>query len=87
MAKAPTTKQAQPTAPQPRDARGRVIDQWGLPVSGPARAAELEALGRKDPAIDPSGWPKSPIAPSGQPAAPSSQAAAPATDTKDSTNG
>lgn len=50
MAAAPKTTQADPTQPRPVDATGRTIDQWGLPVSGPAR---LKALGGKpDPALE-----------------------------------
>ncbi len=50
MAAGPQTTQADPTQPRPVDATGRTLDQWGLPVSGPAR---LKALGGKpDPALD-----------------------------------
>lgn len=49
MAAAPKTIQADPTQPRPVDATGRTLDQWDLPVSGPAR---LKALGGKpDPAL------------------------------------
>lgn len=50
----PRTSQDAPTQPQPRDANGRLLDQWGLPISGPARAARLAELGIADPAIEPS---------------------------------
>lgn len=50
MAAAPKTTQADPTQPRPVDVTGRMLDQWDLPVSGPAR---LKALGGKpDPALD-----------------------------------
>ncbi|KQO58845.1 hypothetical protein [Sphingomonas sp. Leaf257] len=49
MAAGPKTTQADPTQPRPVDATGRTLDQWDLPVSGPAR---LKALGGKpDPAL------------------------------------
>lgn len=50
MAAAPKTTQADPTKPRPVDDTGRTLDQWGLPISGPAR---LKALaGKPDPALD-----------------------------------
>lgn len=49
MAAAPKTTQDEPTKARPVDATGRTLDQWDLPVSGPAR---LKALGGKpDPAL------------------------------------
>jgi len=51
-----------PTAPRPRDAQGRELDQWGLPRSGPARAARLQAMNMADPELDPSGWTAAPNA-------------------------
>lgn len=52
----PDTTQDQPTQPPARDAQGFELDEWGLPVTGPARIAALERLGRPDPIIDPEGW-------------------------------
>lgn len=47
------------TAPIARCAKtGRPLDQWGLPVNGPARAAALEELGMPDPNDDPAAWAK-----------------------------
>jgi hypothetical protein len=37
---------------------GRPLDQWGLPVNGPARTAALEELGMPDPNEDPAAWAK-----------------------------
>lgn len=62
MAREPKVNQEAPTAPQPRDPQGRVLDQWGLPHSGPARAAALATLKREDPRIDPTGWEVTPAA-------------------------
>ncbi|WP_343526948.1 hypothetical protein [Sphingomonas sp.] len=50
MAAGPKTTQADATKPRPVDETGRTLDQWDLPVSGPAR---LKALGGKpDPALE-----------------------------------
>ena len=58
MAKAPATTQDDPTAPRTVDVNGFELDQWKLPVVGPAR---IEALaGRPDPMIDPDGFKASP---------------------------
>lgn len=54
----------QPTAPRPRDAQGRELDKWGLPRSGPARVARLQAMKLADPELDPSGWTAAADAPS-----------------------
>ena len=50
--------QEAPTAPQARDAFGRLLDQWGLPVSGPCRVAALAEIGLPDPHDDPQAWRK-----------------------------
>jgi hypothetical protein len=41
--------QEEPTRPRPVDANGRQLDRFGLPLSGPARAAAL--AGKPDPAL------------------------------------
>jgi hypothetical protein len=46
-ANAPT--QADPTAPRARDETGRELDEFDLPLSGPARRARLAELGKRDP--------------------------------------
>lgn len=56
MAREPKTTQDDPTAPRPTDEAGRVLDGWGLPVNGPARAAALAEAGKPDPLEDPSAW-------------------------------
>ena len=56
MTRAPKTEQADPTAPRPRDEAGHELDEFNLPLSGPARAAALDALGKPDPATDPDAW-------------------------------
>jgi len=52
--------QAEPTAPRPVTENGRVLDGWGLPLSGPARAAALAELRKPDPLADPAAWATSP---------------------------
>lgn len=47
----------EPTKPRPIDRNGRTLDAWGLPISGPARAAALAELGRGDPHFAPEDWP------------------------------
>lgn len=54
--KSPKTAEPETTAPQARDAFGRLLDSWGLPVNGPCRVAALEAIGLPDPNDDPSAW-------------------------------
>ncbi len=45
------------TAPQPRCPKtGRPLDQWGLPLNGPARVAALEAVDMPDPRDEPEVW-------------------------------
>lgn len=58
MAKAPKQESSSspPTAPQPRDAQGFVLDAWGLPLSGPARVVRLAELGKPDPRETPDAW-------------------------------
>ena len=56
MAREPRTEQAEPTRATTRDENGFELDQWSLPVAGPARAGVLAALGKPDPALDPEGW-------------------------------
>jgi len=45
-----------PTQPRPRDSAGRDLDEYGLPLPGPARAKALAALGKPDPHIEPDAW-------------------------------
>lgn len=51
------------TAPRPVDAQGRELDQWGLPINGPARAGALAELGKPDPNDDLTAWTEAAIAP------------------------
>lgn len=67
----PETTQDAPTALPPRDESGFELDNWGLPIVGPVRAARLAELGKPDPNIDPDAW---------------SKAAAPTTDGGDASN-
>ena len=46
-AKAPAVIQEAPTKPVPRDAQGYALDEYGLPLSGPARLRALD--GKPDP--------------------------------------
>lgn len=56
-AAAPAVVETEPTAPAPRCAKtGRPLDQWGLPLNGPARVAALAELGMPDPNEDPGAW-------------------------------
>ncbi|MGE4321769.1 MAG: hypothetical protein AB7E60_01915 [Sphingobium sp.] len=48
--------QAAPTSPRPRDAAGNELDQWGLPIAGPLRAARLAGLAKPDPNVEPEAW-------------------------------
>ena len=52
----PQISQDRPTAPRPRDAQGRELDQWGLPMGGRVRAAALEAADRREPRDFPEDW-------------------------------
>lgn len=52
----PGITQEAPTTEQSRDAFGRLLDSWGLPVSGPCRVAALAELGLPDPHDDPDAW-------------------------------
>lgn len=45
-----------PTAPRKVDAQGRELDQWGLPLNGPARIRALAKLGKPDPNVAPEAW-------------------------------
>lgn len=45
-----------PTAPRKVDGQGRELDQWGLPLNGPARIRALEKLGKPDPNVAPEAW-------------------------------
>ena len=45
------TIQEEPTQPWPTDEAGRPLDQWGLPINGPARAAALRERAIEDPAL------------------------------------
>lgn len=49
-------RQGDPTQPVARNAAGLEIDQWGLPVSGPARIAALVAIKKPDPNDEPDAW-------------------------------
>lgn len=49
-------KPAPPTQPRPRDENGRELDEYGLPLSGPARVKALAALERPDPHVEPDTW-------------------------------
>lgn len=49
--------QAAATAPRAQDEAGRPVDQWGLPLNGPARARALAELDRRDPHTHPEDWP------------------------------
>lgn len=53
---APKAVQALPTQPRPVDAQGYVLDEWGLPLNGPARLRWLEKLRRPDPRDEPEAW-------------------------------
>ncbi len=50
------TTQADPTKPQRQDRAGRMLDEFGLPLSGPARVRALQELGKPDPREDPEAW-------------------------------
>ncbi len=50
------TTQDEPTRPIPVDKYGRQLDEFGLPLSGPFRAAELYRLGKPDPRDNPEAW-------------------------------
>lgn len=52
----PDPTQDKPTAPQPVDANGRLLDQFGVPLNGPARIAALAELEKPDPNTDPAAW-------------------------------
>ncbi|MEA3018404.1 MAG: hypothetical protein QOI38_3126 [Sphingomonadales bacterium] len=56
----PETTQAEPTKARPTDKSGRQLDEFKLPISGPARARELERLGKPDPRTNPEAWGASP---------------------------
>jgi hypothetical protein len=56
VAKQPETTQEAATAPVRRNEAGFEIDEWDLPVSGPARANRLEELGLPDPRDNPKAW-------------------------------
>lgn len=49
-------EQDAPTAARPVDVSGRELDQWGLPINGPARARALEEIGKPDPHFEPEAW-------------------------------
>lgn len=49
MAAKKETTQDEPTKARPVDDDGNVLDEHGLPISGPARAAALK--GKQDPAL------------------------------------
>jgi hypothetical protein len=45
-----------PTAPPNRDASGRLLDAWNVPVNGPDRVAYLADMDMPDPHDDPDAW-------------------------------
>lgn len=52
-----TDDQGAVTAPPPRcPLTGRPLDQWGLPLNGPARIAALAELAMPDPNDEPDAW-------------------------------
>jgi hypothetical protein len=56
MTRQAKVSQANPTQPRPRDAAGNELDQWGLPIAGPLRAARLAELKKTDPNVEPEAW-------------------------------
>ena len=56
MAREPKTTQGAPTAPRPVSEAGIELDEWNLPLAGPARAAALSELGKPDPNNEPDAW-------------------------------
>lgn len=62
MTKAKEPTQEEPTQPRPTDEAGRELDAFGLPESGPARAAELERRKKPDPRDNPEAWGAKPAA-------------------------
>lgn len=66
----PKKTQAEPTRPRPIDDAGRELDEFGLPLSGPARAAKLARLKKPDPRDNPEAWGAAPpaAAPADKPA-------------------
>jgi hypothetical protein len=53
----PARRHAEATAPRATCPKtGRQLDEFGLPLTGPARAAELARLGQPDPREDPAAW-------------------------------
>lgn len=61
----PKTTQGEPTAPRPVDQNGRTLDEYGLPLNGPARLAALD--GKPDPRD------AAPVSPPVDPATPPTQ--------------
>lgn len=55
-AEEPEVTQEPATAPVRRDGNGFEIDEWDLPVSGPARANRLAELDMPDPHDDAKAW-------------------------------
>jgi hypothetical protein len=51
MAKSPKATQEAATQERPTDDQGHVLDEHGLPLSGPVRAAWLADAGMEDPAL------------------------------------
>lgn len=52
----PQITQEPSTLPRVRDAQGRELDQWGLPMNARARAAALEVADRREPREFPQDW-------------------------------
>lgn len=49
----PKRTQEKPTKPVAVDDNGRALDEFGLPLGGPARIAALAKAGKPDPREDP----------------------------------
>ena len=56
MAREPKTIQDDPTKPRAEAENGLQLDDWGLPLAGPARQAALAELNKPDPNIEPDAW-------------------------------
>lgn len=56
MSSAKPPKASHGTKPRPTDEAGRELDEWGLPLCGPARLRKLAELNLPDPNHDPKAW-------------------------------
>lgn len=79
MAKSPARQSGEPTAPRPHDRHGYELDEWNLPLVGPARVAALEKMGKRDPRDFPEDWQ--------EPARAQPPVEAPAAELKEKSNG